>query len=66
MYLFANNKYLKDFEDLMEFFKRYVEDKDVTEIPRNTNFSENKQVESLFKKAFIKGNLMKKDYNDLK
>jgi hypothetical protein len=54
LYLFANNKYLKDFENLMEFFRRYVEDKDVTDIPRNTNFSENKKVESLFKKAFIK------------
>ncbi len=66
LYLIANNRYLKDFENLMEFFKSYVEDKDIINIPKNTKFTENKKVESLFKKAYIKGNLMKKDYNDLK
>ena len=64
IYLYFNNRYLNDFEKLTDFFKNYLEDKGELSVPIWTSFLENKKIETLFKKAYIKWNLMKKDYTD--
>lgn len=64
VYLYINNKYITDFEKLTDFFKKYLDDNKDISIPTWTSFLENKKIESLFKKAYIKSNIQKKDMKD--
>jgi class 3 adenylate cyclase len=66
LYMIINNKYHTDFEKLIDFFKKYIEDKETWDMPKHASFIENRKVWSLFRKAYIKSNIMKKDYKDLK
>lgn len=65
-FFYINRRYSRDFEWLIDFFKRYLEEKENTQMPQNNFFIENKRIESLIKKAYIKWNLFKKDFNELK
>lgn len=66
LWFFINKSFIKDNLNLIDFFKNIVEDKGVPEMPKNVLFIENKKIESLFKKAYIKWNLLKKDFLELK
>ncbi|MDD3120760.1 MAG: adenylate/guanylate cyclase domain-containing protein [Candidatus Gracilibacteria bacterium] len=64
-YFYLNSKFINDFENIIASIKRTFDNG--CSITKNESFFiENKKLESLFKKIYIKNNLAKKDLNDLK
>lgn len=66
-YLILNRRYRSDYNNLMESFRGMVKEGALPDFKGNIHFFlENKEVETLFKKSYIKNNLLKKDFNDLR
>ncbi|MDD5376532.1 MAG: adenylate/guanylate cyclase domain-containing protein [Candidatus Gracilibacteria bacterium] len=66
IYLILNNRYRNDYNTLIENFRGTMIEEKSHDFKSNTHFFlENKEVETLFKKSYIKSNLLKKDFNDL-
>jgi hypothetical protein len=65
-YLILNQKYRDAHKNLMESFKETMKDESSYDLKSKTHFFlENKEMETLFKKSYIKNNLLKKDLKDL-
>lgn len=65
-YFRNNNKFAQDYNNIIDFFRNYLEEKKILEIPLKWKYSENKLIEWLIKKAYIKLNIQKKDLVDMK
>lgn len=66
IYFYLNSRYQKDLWSIVKSFRDFIENKTSTIITTKPIFIENKTLETLFKNIFIKNNLLKKDFNDLK
>ena len=67
IYLLLNRKYQKDYDTLIANFRETMREESTHNFKSNTHFFvENKEVETLFKKSYIKSNLLKKDFNDMR
>ena len=61
-----NRKYREDYAHLMKHFRETMGDGISSDFKSNIHFFlENKEIETIFKKSYIKNNLLKKDFNDL-
>ena len=67
VYLLFNRRYRNDYNDLIRKFRETMKDESSHDFKSNTHFFlENKEMETLFKKSYIKSNLLRKDFNDLR
>lgn len=60
-----NYKYENDYTNLLDTLRDVAEDRSIAKLPKSS-FKENKKIESLIKKTYIRWNLLKKDFQDLK
>lgn len=66
IYLILNQKYRNDYIQLLKSFRATMEGEISHDFKSSTHFFlENKEIETIFKKSYIKNNLLKKDFNDL-
>lgn len=66
-YLTLNRRYRDDYHNLIASFRETMKEETSPHFQSNTHFFlENKEIETLFKKSYIKNNLLKKDFNDLR
>lgn len=67
VYLVLNRRYQSDYHNLIENFRETMKEEASPHFKSNIHFFlENKEIETLFKKSYIKNNLLKKDFNDLR
>jgi len=65
-YLLINRKYKNDYNNLIESFRETMKGESSYIFKSSIHFfQENKEMETLFKKSYIKNNLLKKDFEDL-
>lgn len=66
-YLILNRRYRQDYTTLIENFRKTMKEETSHDFKSSSHFFlENKEVETLFKKSYIKNNLLKKDFKDLR
>jgi len=65
-YFYLNYRFISDFENIVDSIKKTFDHSNECSIKNESFFIENKKLESLFKKIYIKNNLARKDLSDLK
>ncbi len=65
-YIFVNRRYSRDLESLLSTVRDFLQNREIRQFPQESIFIENKQLESLFKRAYVQTGIMKKDYADLR
>lgn len=66
-YFLLNRRYKGDYNNLLESFRNTMKEEISHDFKSKTHFFlENKEMETLLKKSYIKNNLLKKDFNDLR